>query len=200
MPPPEVFYLVTFPLVGAAIGWCTNFLAIKMLFRPRRPLGPPGFRIQGLLPRRQGELAEKIGETVARDILSAREISSLLGQIHWREEVDGIVASVIGRDLIPKALQRLPGVDAILEQIQGRLTDRILETLDSHMDGIVSRFHDELDIRKMVVDKIARFDLDELEQLVFRLVAKELRHIEMIGGVLGFVVGLVQSVIFYVSR
>jgi uncharacterized membrane protein YheB (UPF0754 family) len=200
MPPPEVFYLVTFPLVGAAIGWCTNFLAIKMLFRPRRPLGPPGFRIQGLLPRRQGELAEKIGETVARDILSAREISSLLGQIHWREEIDGIVASVIGRDLIPKALQRLPGVDAILEQIQGRLTDRILETLDSHMDGIVARFHDELDIRKMVVDKIARFDLDELEQLVFRLVARELRHIEIIGGVLGFVVGLVQSVIFYVSR
>jgi len=200
MSPTEIAALVTFPLVGAAIGWCTNFLAIKMLFHPRKPVGLPGFKVQGLLPRRQKDLAEKIGETVAEEILSAEEISSLLGRIHWREEVEGIVASIIGKDLIPRKFQKLPGVDIILRQIQDRLTDRILETLDSHMDGIVARFHSELDIRKMVVEKIAGFDLDELEGLVFRLVARELRHIELVGGILGFVVGCVQSVLFFLTR
>lgn len=200
MSPPEILYLVTFPLVGAAIGWCTNFLAIKMLFHPRKPLRLPGLRIQGLLPRRQRDLAEKIGETVADEILSAAEISSLLGRIHWREEVEGIVASIIGRDLVPRSMQMLPGVGLLLQQVQDRLTDRILEALDSHMDAIVARFHDELDIKAMVVERIAGLDLDDLERLVFRLVARELRHIELVGGILGFIVGLVQSLIFFLSR
>ena len=52
----------------------------------------------------------------------------------------------------------------------------------------------------MVVEKIAGFDIDELEGLVFRLVARELRHIELVGGILGFVVGCVQSVLFFLTR
>lgn len=197
---PEILTLVTFPLVGAAIGWCTNFLAIKMLFHPREPLRLPGLRLQGLLPRRQRDLAEKIGGTVADEILSAAEISSLLGRIHWREEVEGIVASIIGRDLVPRSMQMLPGVSLLLQQVQDRLTDRILEALDSHMGAIVARFHDELDIKAMVVEKIAGLDLADLEELVFRLVSRELRHIELVGGILGFVVGLVQSLLFLLSR
>jgi uncharacterized membrane protein YheB (UPF0754 family) len=196
----EALHLLTFPLIGAAIGWFTNFLAIKMLFHPRDPIQLPGMRLQGLLPRRRMDLADKIGETVAVEILSAGEISSLLGKIHWREEVGGIVHSVITRDLIPRKMQLLPGVPVVLEQIQVRLTDRILEALAEHMDDIVARFHDELDLKKMVVDKMARLDLDEIESLVFRLAGSELRHIEFVGAVLGFAVGLAQSLLFYLSR
>jgi uncharacterized membrane protein YheB (UPF0754 family) len=196
----EALHLLTFPLVGAAIGWFTNYLAIKMLFHPREPMRLPGMQLQGLLPRRRMDLADRIGETVAGEILSAREISSLLGKIHWREEVQGIVHSVITRDLIPRRMQLLPGVSIVLDQIKVRLTDRILEALAEHMDDIVSRFHDELDLKKMVVDKMARLDLDELETLVFRLADNELRHIELVGAVLGFAVGLVQSILFYLSR
>jgi uncharacterized membrane protein YheB (UPF0754 family) len=193
----EAIHLLTFPLVGAAIGWFTNFLAIKMLFHPREPIRLPGMRLQGLLPRRRLDLADRIGETVAAEILSAREISSLLGKIHWREEVQGIVHSVITRDLIPRRMQFLPGVSVILDQIQVRLTDRILEALAEHMDGIVTRFHDELDLKKMVVDKMSGLDLDEIETLVFRLAGSELRHIELVGAILGFAVGLVQSLLFF---
>jgi uncharacterized membrane protein YheB (UPF0754 family) len=196
----EALHLLTFPLIGAAIGWFTNFLAIKMLFHPREPIPLPGMRLQGLLPRRRMDLADKIGKTVAGEILSAGEISSLLGKIHWREEVQGIVYSVITRDLIPRKMQLLPGASVILEQIHIRLTDKILEALAEHMDDIVARFHDELDLKKMVVDKMARLDLDEIETLVFRLAGSELRHIELVGAVLGFAIGLVQSLLFYLSR
>lgn len=197
MTSPDLFYLAAFPLVGAAIGWTTNFLAIKMLFHPRRPIGLPGFAVQGLLPRRRKDLAEKIAGTVADEILSTGEISSLLGRIHWREEVEGIVHSLIIRDVIPKPLRKLPGIEIILIQIKDALTERILEALDEHRDAIVSRFHDELDIRGMVLDRISSFDMDQLEELVFRLVARELRHIEMTGGVLGFAVGSFQSLVLY---
>ena len=68
------------------------------------------------------------------------------------------------------------------------------------MDDIVARFHDELDLKQMVVDKMARLDLDEIETLVFRLAGSELRHIEIVGAVLGCAVGLAQSLLFYLSR
>jgi uncharacterized membrane protein YheB (UPF0754 family) len=200
MTPPDLFYLLAFPLVGAAIGWITNFLAIKMLFHPRTPLRLPGLTLQGLLPRRRADLAGKIAATVADDILSTGEISSLLGRIHWREEVEGIVHSLIVRDLVPRAMRKLPGMDIVLLQIQDRLTDKILEALEEHREAIVSRFHDELDIRRMVVERVTSLDMDELEKLVFKLVARELRHIEIVGGLLGFVVGSFQSLLFYLSR
>jgi len=200
MTPPDLFYLLAFPLVGAAIGWTTNSLAIKMLFHPRRPLRLLGLTIHGLLPRRRADLAEKIGTTVADDILSTGEISSLLGKIHWREEVEGIVYSLIIRDLIPRPMRNLPGMDIVLLQVQDKLSEKILEALEEHREAIVSRFHDELDIRGMVVTRIAGLDMDELEKLVFRLVSRELRHIELVGGFLGFAVGSFQSLVFYLSR
>lgn len=200
MNPPDLLYLAVFPLVGAAIGWMTNFLAIKMLFHPRRPVGFPGFSIQGLLPRRRRDLAEKISGTVADEILSTGDISALLGKIHWREEVEGIVHSLLIRDVVPKPLRKLPGIDIILLQLRDSLTERILDALDEHRDAIVSRFHDELDIRSMVMDRITSFDMDKLEELVFRLVARELRHIELVGGFLGFAVGSFQSLFLYLTR
>ncbi|MDR1469199.1 MAG: DUF445 family protein [Spirochaetaceae bacterium] len=61
------------PFVGAAIGFLTNVLAIKMLFRPLRArhLGP--FRVPftpGILPRERSILAKSIGAMVARELLT----------------------------------------------------------------------------------------------------------------------------------
>ena len=49
---------IILPLTGAVIGWLTNFLAIKFLFYPRKPI----LGIQGLIPKRKEKLAEKISE------------------------------------------------------------------------------------------------------------------------------------------
>ena len=63
---------------GAGIGYATNWLAIKMLFHPRKPR----FGLQGLLPRRQGEIADSVGRIVATELLS---VDSLLDKL---DEVD----------------------------------------------------------------------------------------------------------------
>ena len=54
-------------IVGALIGWITNILAIKLLFRPLKPIKIPftPFVILGLIPKRRSELAKVIGEVVA---------------------------------------------------------------------------------------------------------------------------------------
>ncbi len=61
------------PLLGALIGYVTNALAIRMLFRPlsRIRIGPiPVPFTPGVIPRRREELAESIGRMVSRDLLT----------------------------------------------------------------------------------------------------------------------------------
>ena len=50
--------------VGTLIGWFTNYLAIKLLFRPQREINFLLFKIQGLIPKRRDEITENIAVVV----------------------------------------------------------------------------------------------------------------------------------------
>ena len=64
--------LIFLALVGALIGWLTNVIAIKLLFRPINPIGIKGtpFMIQGLIPKRKGEIAKSIGDVISEELVS----------------------------------------------------------------------------------------------------------------------------------
>lgn len=80
------FVFLVPPIVGAIIGYCTNFLAIRMLFRPYRPVYFWGVKMPftpGLIPRGQARLAKKLaqavgGSIITPDILAKGLISSPL--------------------------------------------------------------------------------------------------------------------------
>ena len=57
---------------------------------------------------------------------------------------------------------------------------------------MVSRVEDKLDVSEIVRDKVERFDLAKLEAIIHEVSARELKTIEVLGGVLGFLVGLGQ--------
>lgn len=60
-------------LIGAVIGGFTNYIAIKMLFRPYEPVYVLGRQLPftpGLIPKRRHELSQKIGEMVTRHLLT----------------------------------------------------------------------------------------------------------------------------------
>lgn len=68
-------------LWGALIGYFTNALALRMLFRPltrKYLLGIPVPLTPGIIPRRRGELARSIARMVARDLLSPEAVRARL--------------------------------------------------------------------------------------------------------------------------
>jgi uncharacterized membrane protein YheB (UPF0754 family) len=78
------------PLIGAFIGFFTNVLAIRMLFRPLREYRFFGIRIPftpGILPRGRHRLAESIGGMVERELLTPQVIRERLGRAEVREAV-----------------------------------------------------------------------------------------------------------------
>jgi uncharacterized membrane protein YheB (UPF0754 family) len=78
------------PLAGAIIGYVTNALAIKMLFRPLKEIRLWGLRIPftpGILPRQRHKLAESIGRMVERELLTAEIVRARLARPDVREGV-----------------------------------------------------------------------------------------------------------------
>jgi uncharacterized membrane protein YheB (UPF0754 family) len=66
------------PLIGAVIGYFTNWLAIKMLFRPYKTVRIAGIRLPftpGILPREKDKLAVSLGETLAQELLTPEVIT-----------------------------------------------------------------------------------------------------------------------------
>ncbi len=186
-------------LVGAMIGWLTNVLAIKMLFRPINPIKLPliPIVIQGLIPKRRSEISKSIGEIVEREFVSMHDIMSRLMTEENKSEAITIIKEKILKAveykipvLIPSTF-RYKMISYLEEQIQ-KEAPMILE---STIDSVSGKAMEQINIKKMVEGKIDDFELEKLEEIILSVSAKELKHIEWLGGVLGAVIGLVQGII-----
>ena len=73
----DVIQFVSGPVIGGIIGYCTNWLAIKMLFRPYNEIKIGGKTLPftpGIIPRRKDKLARAIGERVAETMFTEQDI------------------------------------------------------------------------------------------------------------------------------
>lgn len=92
------------PLVGAFIGYLTNRIAIKMLFRPLRAWKIAGVRVPmtpGVIPTKRLELAKNMGEVVGDHLLTSDEIAKGLQNQAFQTHLQGII-----RDHMEELMQR----------------------------------------------------------------------------------------------
>ena len=190
----KIIYIV--PVISALIGWITNYLAVKMIFRPKTEINILGIKIQGLIPKRKLDLAEKIGETVENELISHKDIHDAVNTESFHEDVlNSIIATI--EKFITEKLSANPLVAMMLsgdaaDTIKSMIKDEMRKMLPNMMEDMFEKVEDRLDFKKIVKDKIEQFELDKLEEIIYNIAAKELKAIEIFGGVLGFVVGIVQ--------
>ena len=82
-------------IVGTFIGWVTNYIAIKLLFRPYNEINILGFKLQGVIPKRRKELAENIGKTINAELISIKDITNTIDSMELEIEIDKIEISAI---------------------------------------------------------------------------------------------------------
>ncbi|HSF31826.1 MAG TPA: DUF445 family protein [Candidatus Tectomicrobia bacterium] len=191
------------PVVCALIGWLTNFLAIKMLFRPRQPKSIFGFLLQGVIPRRQRDLALKIGEVVEAELLKSEDILNAIDS----EELRGHLAVVIETRLDHFVRQKLFRGEFLYEKIFSReavqrvkraLITELVNLFPLEVEAAIKQLVEKVNIRKIVADRVEQFDFERLENIVYRVARTELFWVEVSGGVLGFVIGVLQVLLLWV--
>lgn len=79
--------IIAMPIIAAFIGWGTNVIAIKMLFWPRRPIQIPllKFEFLGVLPKRQGDIAQSIGQVLNDDLLPIQDLIDAVNTEEMRQ-------------------------------------------------------------------------------------------------------------------
>ena len=192
--------LVTMPAVGGMIGWFTNHLAIRMLFRPRRPWRIAGLTVQGVIPRQRAELARRVAETIERDLFSHDDIRQAVLHPDFHDALHTRVEGHL-RDYVADKLASTPRLvravltPAVTDKLASGVANEVMTYVPALLEGAVADLEARFDIREVIRAKIEAFDLDHLETMVLELARKELRFIEILGGVLGAVIGLAFALV-----
>lgn len=188
------------PLVCAFIGWMTNYLAIRMLFHPRQPRRVLLWTWQGLLPKRQKELAEKLGQMVEEELISHEDIWAAVNDPDFHRRLRNLVDINVERFIHQKLTRIHPMLPPLLKgKVMARLKELIVDEVEKFIPETIERaaaeLEDRLEFRRLVQEKIENFSMPKLEEVVFSILRTELRFVEIMGGVLGLVVGTAQSIV-----
>ncbi len=191
------YWLLLIPVISAFIGWLTNLVAIKMLFHPRNPIKILGFTIQGIFPKRQKQFAEKLGKMVSEELLSFAEIEAQLTASENLSKLTPLIEEHLDNFLRNKLSSEMPVISAFIgEKTIVKLKAVFLEELNSLFPTLMKQYarhlEEDLDLEKIVVDKVSNFSSDKLEAVLFQIMSKEFRFVEIIGAILGFLIGLLQ--------
>jgi len=192
----DLVLIYSLPFVTALIGWFTNKVAVKMLFHPKNPVAIIGFKWQGLIPRRQAEIAKETGEIVEKELLQAHLLSSSLREMDLQPHFHEFIDEVVSKGLVQQ-LQSMPLIgsflnDSLVDQFLGMAKQEVDKQSGPFIEKIAGDVEKQVQVRQLVEDRINALDLNELERLVHRIAAKEFRRIEFLGGLLGFIIGLAQ--------
>ena len=178
-----VFKIILMAVIGGLIGYVTNVIAVKMLFRPYEPIKIPltKFEIVGLIPKRRREIAKSIAEVVKKEILSEDDIfDNLVTEDDKKKIIEFIVKRI--KDIIDEKAKAIPF--PFVGMISSVVEDIVKKEAGGMIDDLVAEFtktaKERVDIEKLIEDKINSLDLEEMEELIIRIAKKELRHIEVL--------------------
>lgn len=185
------------PLIAAFIGWLTNYLAVKMLFHPRKAIVFIGMKIQGVFPKRQLILAEKLGDVVAKELFSTDDLIQLIQQPKNQQAILEIVEGKVDQFIHHKLPEQMPMLAMFLNadlkiKIKNTLINEFATMIPAMLQQFGNDIKDKLDVKQSVQDKVSNFSSDKLEEILFSIMKKEFKFIELLGAVLGFIIGCIQ--------
>ncbi len=192
----ELVRVLFIAIISALIGYITNILAVKSIFRPFEPIKFGPFLFQGLIPKRKGDLAKKFSLLVRDDLLDRED---LIDQLISREDekefakfISGRVDNIIEENttLLPAALRNM-----LIKAVDGKMNKEAPKIFEEFKGVAQTQIREKMDVATLIENKINELDLSTIEELVLKVASRELRAIEFLGLVMGFIIGLVQGII-----
>lgn len=191
------------PLITGLIGWGTNYLAVRMIFRPRREIKLGRVKIIGLIPKRRHEIAIKIADTVEKELISYNDIKDIIESPDFQTQTEELI-----KRKIEEIIERKDGFNTLMflmgNSLKNKIVENIMIAVKSEIGEIIDKMfgilEEKLDFRKIVKEKIDSFDLVKLENIIYSIASKELRTIEILGGIIGFLVGIVQVILILITK
>lgn len=191
--------------ISATIGWITNWVAIKMLFRPHKEISFGLFKIQGLIPKRRAEVGSGIANIIQNELISVKDVISNIDREEFSKRLDSSIDEVLEKNLKAKVKEKFPILqmffsDRMAKDVSNTIKDIIMENQEKIFEIFSNYAEENIDFEVIISDKISNFSLNKLEEIITFLAKKELKHIEIIGAILGMLIGAVQYLITLIIK
>ena len=197
------FILILTPFITAGIRWLTNWVAIKMLFHPRKSIRVFFWQWQGLIPRRQKQVAQESAEIIEREILQQHMILHEIKRIELGPYLEEAAKTIVWKRIGPqlRAIPLLGGFinDGTLAKFEVIAAASMKEEASPLIEKVATQFEDAVNLKQIIEDNIAAFDLNRLEAIVNQVASREFRTIERLGAVLGFMIGCLQVALLWAT-
>ena len=194
----NIIRILILAVIGGLIGYITNVIAIKLKFRPINPIKIPILNIEiiGMIPKRKTEIATNIAKVVEEQFISVDEITdNIITEQDKQHIIDYIKVRV--KLILSEKMTLIPSTIRNLVQnyVSEIIEDEIREGIDELSEEMIIKTKNRINIKEIIENKINELDLYELETIILQIVKNELRHIEVLGLILGFFIGIVQGII-----
>ena len=139
-------------LVGALIGYCTNYIAIKMLFRPQKPIYVFGKKLPftpGVIPKNKSRIAAAVGKAVGQNLFTNQDIVNAITESGLKNNLsEKIMDTAFNTDSSIKDY-----IDKYYSKKSGENDDLIQTELSKEVDYDASDYDDVI-IEETDYDKI----------------------------------------------
>lgn len=194
----DIFRILILAVIGGLIGYITNVIAIKLIFRPINPIKIPIFNVEiiGMIPKRKLEIASNVAQVIEEQFFSFDDIiENVITEQDKQIIIDYIkvrIKLVLNEKLglIPSSIRSL-----VQNYISEIIEDEIKSGVNELSEELIIKANNRINIKEIVENKINELDLYELETIILQIIKKELKQIEVLGLVLGFFIGIIQGII-----
>lgn len=148
------------PIVGAVIGYFTNYLAVKMLFHPHKPWKIGKLRIPftpGIVPQRQSALAKAIGDAVGNHLFTGDDLKQLFLSDKTKERAVDMAMDALDLSLVFEESEKpLPTANQLgLTYFKEEQWISAKQSLAKFLTDRISDSVDEMDLGKIIAEQAA---------------------------------------------
>jgi uncharacterized membrane protein YheB (UPF0754 family) len=190
----------TLPLAGFAVGYITNWLALKLIFHPAVPTRVGPWMVQGLFHKRQAEVAEEFSRMVSADILNADNMVRKMVTGATGEKLFAIVERHV--DQLVDRYQQNPMIAAMIPkdkwtEARAELHQRMRDELP-RPGGFLHVFTSRaVNVYKELVERMTVLDSKSFENILRPPFQKDEWKLIVVGGVLGLAAGMAQVLFMF---
>ena len=158
--------LIAVPVIGAIIGYATNWIAVKMLFRPHKEVRVMGWKLPftpGVIPKGQGRLARAVGRAVEEQLLTREVLEEELLSEEKMQKMKEMISDCVETQKASEKTVKKVAEDLISED---SVEDFIDSTEEKMTDMIFERIQ-EMDPGHMIAEKVLEAAKEKLAESMF---------------------------------
>jgi uncharacterized membrane protein YheB (UPF0754 family) len=196
---------LSMPIIASIIGYGTKIVAIKMMFEPLEFFGiKPFLGWQGIIPRKAAIMSTIACDTLTARLIKPEEIFARLDPNRIAQELEKPMLPIVEKithdvmshyqpglwESIPENVKKL-----LIKQIQQQSPDMVRQLMQQTKDNL----NDVFDLKDMVVTNLTK-DKKLLNKIFLESGEKEFQFIRNSGIYFGFLIGLVQMIVWMLTQ